>query len=49
MKKWEEKRAMGPNNIMWWKCKDDMVEEYRERVGMKYGELVVDVGTVEGE
>ena len=24
MKKWKEKKSMGPKNIKWWKCKDDM-------------------------
>ena len=23
---------MGPKNIKWWKCKDDMMVEYKERV-----------------
>ena len=49
MKKWKEKRSMGPNNINWWKCKDEMVVEYRERVRRKYDELDADTGTVEGE
>ena len=30
---------MGPKNIKWWKCKDDMMVEYRERVMRKYEEL----------
>ena len=25
MKKWKEKRTMGPKNIKWWKCKDEMM------------------------
>ena len=25
MKKWNEKRTMGPKNIKWWKCKDDLM------------------------
>ena len=49
MKKWKEKRSMGPNNIKWWKCKDEMVVEYRERVRRKYDELDAETGTVEGE
>ena len=49
MKKWKEKRTMGPNNIKWWKCKDDMMAEYRERVGRKYEELDAEKGTMEGE
>ena len=28
MKKWKEKRTIGPKNIKWWKCKDDMMVEY---------------------
>ena len=32
MKKCKEKRTMGPKNIKWWKFKDDMMVECRERV-----------------
>ena len=45
MKKWKERgtvrgeEAMGPNNIKWWKCKDEMMVEYRERVRRKNKEL----------
>ena len=49
MKKWKEKRTMGPKNIKWWKCKDEMTVEYGERVRRKYEELDADKGTVEGE
>ena len=49
MKKWKEKRTMGPKNIKWWKCNDDMIVEYRERVRRKYEELNAEKGTVEGE
>ena len=49
MKKWKEKRAMGPKNIKWWKCKDEMMVEYRERLRRKYEELDEEKGTVEGE
>ena len=40
---------MGPNNIKWWKCKDEMTVEYRERVRRKYEELDSEKGTMEGE
>ena len=40
---------MGPNNIKWWKCKDEMMAEYRERVRRNYEELDSEKGTVEGE
>ena len=40
---------MGPNNIKWWKCKDKMMVEYRERVRRKYEYLDAEMGTVEGE
>ena len=33
MKKWKEKRTMGQKTIKWWNCKDEMMAEYRERVG----------------
>ena len=50
MKKWKEKRTMGPKNIKWWKCsKDEMMVEYREKVRRKYEELDSEKGTVEGE
>ena len=49
MEKWKEKRTMGPNIIKWWKCKDDMMVEYRERVRMKYKELDADTGAVDDE
>ena len=40
---------MGPKNIKWWKCKDEMMVEYMERVTRKYEELDAEKGTVEGE
>ena len=49
MKKWKEKRTMGPKNIKWWKCKDEKMAEYRKRVRRKYEELDSEKGTVEGE
>ena len=49
MKKWKEKRTFGPKNIKWWKCKDEMMAEYWERVRRKYEELDSGKGTVEGE
>ena len=49
MKKWKEKRTMGPKNIKWWKCTDEIMLEYRERIRRKYEELDAEKGTVEGE
>ena len=49
MKKWKEKRTMGPKNIKWCKCNDDMMVEYMERVRRRYKELDAEKGTVEGE
>ena len=46
MKKWKQKRTMGPKNITWWKCKVDMTVTYRDR---KYEELDAEKGAVEGE
>ena len=40
---------MGPKKLKWWKCKDEMMVEYRERVGRKYEELDAEKGKVEGE
>ena len=34
---------------MWWKCKDGVMVEYRERINRKYEELYEEKGTVEGE
>ena len=47
MKKW--KMTMGPKNIKWSKCRDEMMVEYRENVRWKYEELDAEKGTVEGE
>ena len=33
----------------WWKCKDEIMVEYRERVMRKYEELHAEMGIVEGE
>ena len=49
MKKWKEKRTMGSKNIKWWKCRDEMMAEYRKRVRRKYEELDSEKETVEGE
>ena len=43
------KNTMGPNNIKWWKCNDEMMVEYMERVRRKYEELDAEKATVEGE
>ena len=40
---------MGPRNIKWRKCKDEMMLEYRERVRRKYQELDEKKGRVDGE
>ena len=49
MKKWKEKRTMGPKNIKWRKCKNETMVEYREKVRRKYEKLDAEKGTVEGE
>ena len=46
MKKWKEKRTMGPKNIKWWKYKDEMMVEHREMVRRKYEELDAEKGVV---
>ena len=40
---------MGPKDIKWWMCNDEMMVEYRERVRRKYAEIDAEKGTVEGE
>ena len=47
MKKWEEKRTMGPKHIKLWKCNDEMMVEYKERVRRKNYVLYAAIGTVE--
>ena len=49
MKKWKEKRTKGPTNSKWWKCKNEMMVGYRERVRGTFEELDAEKGTVEGE
>ena len=49
MKKWKEKRTMGPKEMKWWNCVDAMMVDYRERVRRKYEELDEEKGTVDGE
>ena len=49
MKEFKEKMTMGPKNIKWWKCNDEIMVDYRERVRMKHEELDAENGTVEGE
>ena len=49
MKKCKEKRTMGPKNIKWWKCKDEMMVKCRKRVRKKYEKLDAEKGTVEGQ
>ena len=39
MKKWNEKRTLGTKHIKWWKCKDDMMVEYRKRVSTRVHSL----------
>ena len=40
---------MGPNNIKWGKCKDEMMVEYRDMVSRNYEELDAEKGPVVGE
>ena len=49
MKKWKEKRTAGPKKIKWWKCKDDIMVQYRERVRRNYDELDAGMVTMEGK
>ena len=37
----------GRNTINWWKCTEGMIDEYKERVDMKYEELDSEVEAVE--
>ena len=48
MKKWKEKGTMGPKNIKWCKCMDEMMVEYMERVRRMYEELDAEMGTLGG-
>ena len=40
--------TMGPKNIKWCKCMDEMMVEYMERVRRKYEELDAEMGTLRG-
>ena len=46
---WKDKRTTGPKNIKWWKCKDEMMVEYRDNIWRRYEELDAEKGTVEVE
>ncbi len=39
----------GRKTIKWWKCTGGMIDEYKERMKMKYEELDTEVDTVEEE
>ena len=49
MKRTKPNKIVGRKTIKWWKCKDGIAIEYRERVKVKYEELREEVDGVEEE
>ena len=43
------RRVVGQKVIRWWKCKDEVAEEFREWVSVRFGELQEQVGNVDEE
>ena len=49
MQKMRRSRMQARTTIKWWKCTEGMIDEYKERVKMKYEELDREVEAVEKE
>ena len=49
MQKKKQTKTVGRRTIKWWRCKDDVAVEYKERVMVKYEELSEEVGGLEEE
>ena len=49
MQKKKQTKTVGRRTIKWWRCKDDVAVEYKERVTVKYEELSEEVGGLEEE
>ena len=49
MKMTRKSRTQGRKTIKWWKCTEGMIDEYKERVNIKYEELDLEVEAVEEE
>ena len=49
MPKTRKSRMHGRKTIKWWKCTEGMIDEYKERVKIKYEELDTEVEAVEEE
>ncbi|KAI0208264.1 hypothetical protein LSAT2_007081 [Lamellibrachia satsuma] len=49
MQKKRQTKTVGCRTIKWWRCKDDVAVEYKERVTVKYEELSEEVGGLEEE
>ena len=49
MQKTRKSRMQGRKTIKWWKCTEGMIDEYKERVKMKYEEPDTEVEAVEEE
>ena len=47
MRKTRRSRMQGRKTIKWWKCTEGMIDEYKERVKIKYEELNTEVEAVE--
>ena len=49
MQKTKQTKTVGCRTIKWWRCKDDVAVEYKERVTVKYEELSEEVDGLEEE
>ena len=49
MQKKKQTKTVGRRTIKWWRCKDDVAVEYKERVMVRYEELSEEVGGLEEE
>ena len=49
MQKKKQTKTVDRRTIKWWRCKDDVAVEYKERVTVKYEELSEEVGGLEEE
>ena len=49
MKMTKPNKIVGRTTIKWWRCRDGVAREYRQRVKEKYEELVEEVDNVEEE
>ena len=49
MQKKKQTKTVGRRTVKWWRCKDDVAVEYKERMTVQYEELSEEVGGLEEE